>query len=245
MRIDRTYTSRNEIKKQGKKPKPDISIFLTSGILLSDIVVAYIPKGADDYESSKINLGNPGINNAVDGSSPYGTPPSWTKEDGWIFDGVNNYLDTGIFATTDYSVICQFDSTIRINGLKSLFGSSNTPFCFLGYAVDRGNGYSNFFTQHSAMPIPIFDKGVIGTYGLMANTNNTIFDFTPFQSLLHANFQDFGLTFLIGGSYNFDDEEFTNHPMWFSKAKILKLAVYNKTLTQEQALNITNKILNE
>lgn len=53
-------------------------------------VAAYQPKGAASLAASYVNLANPGTYDAAPGSAP-----TWNATDGWIFDGVGQYLNAG------------------------------------------------------------------------------------------------------------------------------------------------------
>lgn len=55
--------------------------------LAPNCVAAYQPKGANDYQASKVNLANPGVNNAIEGNAP-----SFDSALGWKFNGSSNYL---------------------------------------------------------------------------------------------------------------------------------------------------------
>lgn len=72
--------------------------------LAPNCVAAYQPKGADDYQASKVNLANPGVNNAIEG-----TAPTWNSGYGWIFLGTSSqYLITGITPANGYSLIVRY-----------------------------------------------------------------------------------------------------------------------------------------
>jgi len=59
--------------------------WLAGGIHPSQVVAAYQPKGAVSLEASYVNLANPGTNDATVGVAP-------TLNDGWVFDGLTQYL---------------------------------------------------------------------------------------------------------------------------------------------------------
>lgn len=69
-------------------------------------VGAWRAKGAATYESSKIDLSG-SENNLTEGSAP-----SWSASIGWSFDGVSQYLKTGIVPFSDYSGFGQFSSYV-------------------------------------------------------------------------------------------------------------------------------------
>lgn len=64
--------------------------YLSGDVDPSNVIAAYQAKGAADYDTSKINLANPGTHNLTDVSAP-----TWNTSDGWIFDGTQA-LNTGL-----------------------------------------------------------------------------------------------------------------------------------------------------
>jgi hypothetical protein len=82
----------------------------------ADAIVAYQPKGAASLAASYTNLGTSGAgNNAAPGVAP-------TFSGGWVFNGSDQYLTTGLAIGTAYTVLIQYiDFTTGLN--KTLFGS--------------------------------------------------------------------------------------------------------------------------
>lgn len=67
--------------------------WLSGGILAAQCRAAYQPKGAASYAASKVNLNQPGTNDAIDGAAF----PSWAAGTGWTFSTVLlQYLDTTV-----------------------------------------------------------------------------------------------------------------------------------------------------
>lgn len=90
----------------------DISVivtpwYLSGGIAPANCVAAYQAKGAASYAVSKSNLANPGTYDLAEGSAP-----SWSTASGWTFNGVNNYLKTGIMPTRNQT----WSMAIRYSG---------------------------------------------------------------------------------------------------------------------------------
>lgn len=80
--------------------------WLSGGISAANCIAAYQPKGAASYAASKTNLANPGTYTAAPGRDC-----SWDATRGWIFNGIDQYLTTGINpATGAWSMIIRFDN---------------------------------------------------------------------------------------------------------------------------------------
>lgn len=74
-------------------------------------VAAYLPKGAASLAASYINLPTPGVNDAAPGVAP-----TWNATDGWIHNGLTQYLTTGIVPTDTYTVIARFSNDANLAG---------------------------------------------------------------------------------------------------------------------------------
>lgn len=77
--------------------------YLAGGIAAANCIAAYAPKGAADLAASYVNLATPGTNNAAPG-----TAPTWDAVNGWTFNGINQYLTTGLIPARAYSMIIRF-----------------------------------------------------------------------------------------------------------------------------------------
>lgn len=130
------------------------------------VVAAYQPKGAADYAASKINIANPGIFNATDGSAA-----GWNISTGWIF-GSGRYLVTGIIPLSTWTALIRCD---MITDPIALFGISAASSLFRVYANFGGQAY---YGNGDQTPFsPGFSSGVIGFSGLLAYRNG-VFDGT-------------------------------------------------------------------
>ena len=83
----------------------------------SGAVAVYQPKGAASYAASLTDLSG----NENDASE--GTAPDWDADNGWKFNGSDDYLDTGLVIASGYTIIVRF-SNVADNGY--LFGISET-----------------------------------------------------------------------------------------------------------------------
>jgi hypothetical protein len=93
----------------------------TGGISAS-CVAAYQPANAQSYASSKINIKNPGTNNATDGTAF----PTWDTTNGWTFAAASSqFLKTGITPADNWSAIVKFSGATDGVNNQYLFGSRN------------------------------------------------------------------------------------------------------------------------
>ncbi len=83
-----------------------IEWWLRGGIPAANCIAAYQPINAASLAASYVNLANPGTNDAAPGVAP-----GWNKTDGWTFNGLTQYLTTGIIPASGYSMIIRFSQT--------------------------------------------------------------------------------------------------------------------------------------
>lgn len=105
--------------------------------ILDNVVAAYQPKGAASLAASYVNLVNPGTFDAAPGVAP-----TWDATNGWIGNGTNQYLTTGITPLSSYSCVCRFSNGTG-NGTY-LFGSFKTgPNTLFGISPANNRVYWN------------------------------------------------------------------------------------------------------
>lgn len=97
------------------------------------VFAAYQAKGAADLAASYIDLTGNGRN-----CGP-GVAPTWDAVNGWKFNGIAQYLDTGFPASSGtWSFLCQFTNYTSGAGSFALFGAYTTA------------GNNNFIYPHNA-----------------------------------------------------------------------------------------------
>jgi hypothetical protein len=128
--------------------------------LETGIGIAYQPKRAASLAASYVNLAHPGTNNAI----PSAVAPTWTANDGWILNGVSQYLNTGVIPSSNWTMIIRFSDAAP----SSLAGMGNSDSGFT-YAISLDDtegviGYMSggILAAGSATPT----SGVIGLSGL-------------------------------------------------------------------------------
>ena len=91
--------------------------WLSGGIAAANCVAAYQPKGAVSYVASLTDLSGTG-NDATAGAAP-----DWDATNGWKFNGVSHYLNTGVSVNGGgFSVFIRYNKFSNSNG--RLFGTS-------------------------------------------------------------------------------------------------------------------------
>ena len=98
--------------------------------LIPCCVAAYQPKGAASLAASYIDLSGSGNNAAP------GVAPAWAAGIGWTFNGVNQFLTTGVVPGATYSLIVQHaNSTIDWRPVCGSMTNATTRF----YVIPRSN----------------------------------------------------------------------------------------------------------
>jgi hypothetical protein len=141
--------------------QPYQSAFASAGVAAaaasfwySDALVAYQPKGAASLAASYSNLGTGGATyDAAPGVAP-------TLSGGWVFNGSDQYLTSGLALGTDYTALIQYvDFTTGLN--KTLFGSYEGA-TQAALVQSTGAGMKAF---HEAESNFIFPDMAAGNYG--------------------------------------------------------------------------------
>jgi hypothetical protein len=111
--------------------KPYQSAFASAGVAATPVVnwweaggatgamFAYQPKGAADYATSKVNLANPGTNDATDGAAI----PTWGASDGWTFNGSTQQLLSGADAGQKPCTMIARINLTNLTSVHTMLGS--------------------------------------------------------------------------------------------------------------------------
>jgi len=94
------------------------SWWLSGGIDAANCVAAYQPKGAASYAASKVNLANPGMYDATEG-----TAPDWDSTNGWKGNGTSQYLYVGVTPLSSWTIAIRFSN--RGNRNEYYYSSGN------------------------------------------------------------------------------------------------------------------------
>lgn len=94
------------------------SWWLSGGIDAANCVAAYQPKGAASYAASKVNLANPGMYDATEG-----TAPDWDSTNGWKGNGTSQYLYVRVTPLSSWTIAIRFSN--RGNRNEYYYSSGN------------------------------------------------------------------------------------------------------------------------
>lgn len=197
------------------------------GFTPADCDLAYSPKGALDYSSSKININNPGINNAVEGNAP-----SWNATDGWISDGTNNWLATQVFTITENSsYIIRYKDLVRKPAdwaylLEKIEGSETVDLLFYDntyFGVRINDADTTVAGDYTSGAIIAFSKNGVYVNGV----------FIKPLSFLPTPFTDSAHQFYISSQFSL-----------FGRvgSKIQAMAIYNKPFSPIQVAELTTNM---
>lgn len=177
-------------------------------------VAAYQPKGAASLAASYVNLANPGTYNAAPG-----TAPTFDTATGWAFDGLTQYLNTGVSPVSGFSMIVKF-TNFSSSGNQLIVGyvfEATTRFGAGGTASVNWMNYGD----NQGGPGSRITTGTLAITPAAYYVNST--EYT------HAGtFTGTGAAITIGkgGGY-------------FASVKVQAVAIYNTTLTAPQVAAIS------
>jgi hypothetical protein len=196
--------------------------YLPAGVLNSNCVAAYQPKGAINTENSYLNIARPGIYTIVPGVAT----PTWDSVNGWIFDNVSTaVLNTNItIGSNAWTVIIRY----VCNGT----GSSGGGRIFSGnldkFTFQPNQGGTQIFTNGGASSS--FGTFLIGSHVSALSNNMAYTDKTLMGILTTATLGQSPLA--IGNRLSDLARQFYGN--------IQGLAIYNVALTSSQINEITD-----
>jgi len=206
--------------------------YLAGGVAAANCKGAYQPIQAVNLAASKINLANPGINDAFAGTNP-GHDPAL----GWIFNGTDQYLKTGIVPKNDqtWSIIVRYSEyTTGTDSIAVIYEDATKQFGLLvadGGVGERIVGYNGL----SGYKILTADIGVLCCSGNKMYWNGVEIT-APYG------------TYPIGigtGEITFDLWIGCTHytsAINFFDGNIQALAIYDKVLSAAEVLAITTEM---
>lgn len=185
-------------------------------------VAVYQPKGAASLAASYVNLANPGTYDAA-----LGVAPSFDAATGWTFNGIDQYLTTGITPAQDqsWSILCRVDNITNSNG-KWVLGSGLGASRLFGL-MSYSDGTSNFLYGGENKSGAVTPTGTLSVAGNTGYRNGS-----AVAGSISAPIGALGALFI--GATN-----------WFGSAlghvagNIQAVAIYNTTLSAAQVLAIS------
>ena len=211
--------------------------YLAGGVSAANCIAAYQPIGAASYASSKVNLANPGTYDAVEGVAP-----DWDAANGWRFNGTNDYLNSGIVHTKDYTALARFIRRgTTASGTWIIYGANsvNTRF-YLGLSGDEGDSRFNYKPiwgwGTSALNEPDLLTNVVEVNegGVICSSGNLCYWDGVYRGIQTSTYTNTNSRTDYIGAYNNNGTT-----ALYLQVDILALSVYNTTLTQPQVAAIS------
>lgn len=200
--------------------------YLSGGISSVNAKGAYRPLISASLADSYVNDVSPGINNAAPG-----TAPTWSNTLGWIFNGIDQYLTTGIIPENDqtWSMVVRFSGYITGDStIAGLYNASGSEFYIQLHSTN------NAVICSSGKPRPI--KGII-TEGIIIIAGKKFY----------VNADKASLDFLSPvGNITYDIWVGMVHyssPANLFAGNVQSLAIYDKILSDAERLAMTYRML--
>lgn len=126
-------------------------------------VAAYQPKDAASLAASYVNLANPGTYDAAPGVAP-----TWASATGWTFNGINQYLTTGVVPASNqtWSALVRFSNGINAN--SSCLMGCGSPYWMLWDAANIGSWGAWYWNAGGVLHNP--PQILFGVLGFAGNT---------------------------------------------------------------------------
>lgn len=184
-------------------------------------VAAYQPIGAASLAASYVNLANPGTYDAAPGVAP-----TWASGTGWTFNGSTQYLTTGIYPSSAYSVLVRYSNS-AVPQWGYLFGSVSPR--YFGVRPIMPEGSPNWIVDYlwSVTEYKVGPGLAAGVLGLCANggCRNGVLDSTV-SGTFAANTMQMGLGGLGNGTQLY-------------AGRIQAVAIWSSTLTEAQVAAVS------
>jgi len=191
-------------------------------------VGVYQAVNADSIETSYINLANPGVNDITTTAAPAFDPSI-----GWTFDGVAQFLKTGIVPAGGYSVIIRYSNYQVTPNYHFIFGSwmSGARVSEIGNLAGSGAVKYNNGGGLTDGASTFGSSGVLAVAGQIGYTAGAS-DAVNIPAWSGISTQDY----YIGALNN------NGSAAYFAPCNIQAVAIYNAVLTPAQVLAITNSM---
>ena len=201
-----------------------IQWYLSGGIAAANCIAAYTPKGAASLAASYDNNAAPG-NGLADGTydAAPGVAPTWGAATGWTFDGIAQYLETGVTNVGSglWSAIVQF-SNAQAAGDGALFGTGHmyvNPVWFTSGVLYDNGGPGN-------AQAPVLNAGNLAVAGLYGYRNGAV------DTAITGG--AFTADAIYIGAINYGDTA-----LWFRDGNIQALAIYDTAITAPQVAAVS------
>jgi hypothetical protein len=183
----------------------------------------YQPKGAASLAASYVNLANPGTYDAA-----LGAAPSFDEATGWTFNGIDQYLTTGVVPASGWSMIARVSGA----GGGTIFGQRSIAVGSTSHQIVP-NATGNIVAYRNGGSIDVTKSPGL-TSGILAMAGNA-----AYRNGINENItlQAFGgetpLAMFLGARNN------QNVVHAFFSGSIAAFAIYNTTLSAAQVAAIS------
>jgi len=206
--------------------------WLAGGISAANCIAAYQPIGAADYAASKVNLANPGTYDATEGVAP-----DWDDVNGWKFNGIDDYLNTGVTPEKDqtWSMIIKYSNWVWKQNFNTFCGcGGGAGHGFLISEFDPNSPYEgqdayffngNYKYEASGAGAAEQVRCIAGQYGYIDGVKVT--------TAISNNTSDWDFEIYIGAQND------SGVAVTFNKNYTKLLAIYDIALIEDQVLALT------
>jgi len=191
--------------------------WLSGGVSAGDCVAAYQAKGAASLAVSYVNLNAPGT---YDITTP--NAPTWNSTDGWIFNGIAQYLETAIVNSSGWSAIVRYTNA---TGNAPLFCSESTGTIRFNI-FPTFSGTTIFYQNGGFSTSTALTAGVLAIAGQQGYKNG-VADGATISAWSGTNTESIRIA-KAGTAAS------------FSNSRIQAIAIYSTTITAAQVLAITS-----
>lgn len=195
--------------------------WLAGGIPESTGYTIYDPLSAADLATSYVNLANPGTRNATVPTAA----PTHAQGSGWTFNGTTQYLDSNTLAVNEQTIIIWVENA---GGTYAIGGWTNAGGVKGAMINPTNSAFTEFYRGTASTNMNGATVGGILSLSKNSAFKNAVAFGTP--AALSAN----SLTMFIGVHNQ------TGTPSSYYSGRILRVAIYNITLTTEQIEAVTD-----
>lgn len=202
--------------------------YLSGGINLSDVVGVYVAKGAGSKQLSLRNIANPGVNDLTESGNV-----SWNSVDGWSGFSETNFLTGVSYKAKTYSILALFSSLPSIEPSRVVSNETTNGTDGM-YIIPVGDSTQGFVMQNgSYLSFPKKQSGVLGV-----NQTNVFSDGVSIGTITPSGEETIATLRIGNCAYS--------GALWnYFTGKIKAVVVYNKSITNEQMIAVSQKMLSE
>lgn len=205
---------------------PSTFDFTAGGLIpFSNCIQAFDPFAIQDLASSYVDL-------SLNNNQPIVTVPPTLEEGGWLFNGTNQHINTGILFKHDYSVFATY-SYLGIDGTYALFGVNGGM-----YVYPYSSGSTRIYYGSLATVLSRAVEGVVGISGEEVDPELSTYGACYISGTRHiidsSPFVDRTYNMLIGAM-----SDNSGVPYRYANCVISRWAIYDIPLSATQAGALT------